>query len=249
MNDEQAHLSRISTEWDLVFQAHHGPPEEISAAQTKLMVRYAGAVHRYLLGALRDPELASELDQEFALRFLRGDLHRADPRRGRFRDFLKRALRNLMIDHYRKRQRAPGSIDVSHVPEPAAPDEGPADFDRQFTESWKRELMAQAWAALARHQERTGQPLHTVLQHRVRHPKVKSPELATMLSPVLGRPVQAGWVREAISRAREQFATALLDGVRASLQEPTREAILEELADLELLEYCRPTLERRGIIR
>ncbi|WP_152050447.1 RNA polymerase sigma factor [Tautonia marina] len=249
MRDEQAHLSRISTEWDLVFQAHHGPPEEISAAQTKLMVRYAGAVHRYLLGALRDPELASELDQEFALRFLRGDLHRADPSRGRFRDFLKRALRNLMIDHYRKRQRTPVSIDGSNVPEPVAPDGGPSDFDQQFAESWKRELMAQAWAALARHQERTGQPLHTVLQHRVRHPKMKSPELASMLSAILGKPVQAGWVREAISKARDHFVMALLDGVRTSLQEPTREAILEELADLALLEYCRPTLERRGIIR
>src|SRR5690606_22273269 len=102
MRDDHAHLSRISTEWDLVFQAHSGPPEEVTAAQSKLMSRYAGAVHRYLLGALRDPDTAAELDQEFALRFLRGDFHRADPSRGRFRDFIKRALRNLMVDHLRK---------------------------------------------------------------------------------------------------------------------------------------------------
>ena len=70
-----------------------------------------------------------------------------------------------------------------------------------------------------------------------------------MLSAILGKPVPAGWVREAISKARDQFVIALLDGVRASLQDPSREAILEELADLQLLEYCRPTLERRGIIR
>ena len=91
MKDEAPHLSRISTEWELVFQAHRGPPDEVTAAQSALMMRYAGAIHRYLLGALRDPELAAELDQEFAYRFLRGDLHRADPARGRFRDFLKRA--------------------------------------------------------------------------------------------------------------------------------------------------------------
>lgn len=248
MQDEQAHLSRISTEWDLVFQAHNGPPDLVTAAQTKLMVRYGGAVHRYLLAALRDPELAAELDQEFALRFLRGDMHRADPSRGRFRDFLKRALRNLMIDHYRKQKRKSVSLDAPGVPEPVSPDGGLPDFDRQFTESWKRELMAQAWVALARHQERTGQPYHTVLQHRTKHPEIKSPEMASMLSAVLGKPVTAGWVRETLSKAREHFVLAILDGVKASLQQPSKSLIVEELADLDLLEYCRPTLERRGFL-
>src|SRR5690348_10722755 len=49
-DDRDARLSRISTEWDLIFQAHGGPPEAVTAAQTALMTRYAGAVHRYLLG-------------------------------------------------------------------------------------------------------------------------------------------------------------------------------------------------------
>jgi RNA polymerase sigma-70 factor (ECF subfamily) len=249
MRDESIHLSRISTEWDLVFQAHNGPPDVVSAAQTKLMAQYAGAVHRYLLGAVRDADLAAELDQEFALRFLRGDFHRADPTRGRFRDFVKRAIRNLMIDHYRKRGRAEVPIGEAGVPEPIDPDAGPPDFDRQFTESWKRELMAQAWASLARHQEQTGQPLHTVLQHRTKNPGVKSPELATLITRALGKPVSAGWVRENLSKARDQYVVALVDGVRASLETPSRELILEELADLGLLEYCRPSLQRRGLIR
>jgi hypothetical protein len=248
MRDDQAHLSRITTEWDLIFQAHNGPPDVVSAAQTALMVRYSGAVHRYLLGALRDPDLAAELDQEFALRFLRGDLHRADPSRGRFRDFLKKALRNLMIDHYRKVKRPPVSIEGAGVPEPSTPDDGLPDFDEQFTESWKRELMAQAWASLAAEEERGGSPYHTVLQFRTKHPELKSPEMASKLSAVLGRPVSAGWVRETLSKARDQFVFALLDGVKASLQKPTRAEVLEELADLGLLDYCRPTLKRRGYL-
>ncbi|RUL87341.1 RNA polymerase sigma factor [Tautonia sociabilis] len=249
MRNESAYLSRISTEWDLVFQAHNGPPAEVSAAQTRLMARYAGAVHRYLLGALRDPDLAAELDQEFALRFLRGDLHRADPTRGRFRDFLKRALRNLMLDHLRKRRRQSAvSIDSDDVPEPIAPEQELPDFDRQFTESWRRELMAQAWAALSRHQEQTGQPLHTVLQIRSRNPGKRSPELAVLLSAELGKPISSAWVREALFRARELFVGALLDGVRASLVIPSRELIVEELTELGLLDYCRPSLKRRGLV-
>ncbi len=43
-------LSQISTEWDMVFRAHQGAPEQVSAAQAELMNRYAGAVHRHLLG-------------------------------------------------------------------------------------------------------------------------------------------------------------------------------------------------------
>src|SRR5262249_3607129 len=103
--DHDPRLTQISTEWTLVFQAHRGTPEEVAAPQVELMDRYAGAVQRYLLGALHDTEVAEELAQEFALRFLRGDFHRANPACGRFRDFVKRALRNLMTDYWRQRSR------------------------------------------------------------------------------------------------------------------------------------------------
>src|SRR4051794_30011197 len=91
MPDEDSRLSQLSTAWSLIFQAQRGTPEEVGAAQVELIGRYAGAIHRYLLGVLRDPDSAAELDQEFALRFVRGDFHRVDPSRGRFRDFVKQA--------------------------------------------------------------------------------------------------------------------------------------------------------------
>jgi len=241
---DPTHLSRISTEWDLVFQAHNGPPEAISAAQTELMTRYAGAVHRYLLGAVRDPDLACDLDQEFALRFLRGDLHRADPSRGRFRDFVKRAVRNLMIDHYRRRKRESSRM-VDQMPEQADPDAGLPDFDAEFTQSWRRELMAQAWDALSRQQERTGQPFHTVLRFRVQYPELTSEGLSERVAVALGKEVNAGWVRQNLHRARGQFASYLLEAVRRSMKSPSREELHEELAELGLLKYCQSEIERR----
>lgn len=242
---DPTHLSRISTEWDLVFQAHNGPPELVSAAQTELMARYAGAVHRYLLGAVKDPDLAADLDQEFAYRFLRGDLHRADPSRGRFRDFLKRAVRNLMIDHYRRKKREASRL-VEDVPDVADPDAGLPDFDEEFTRSWRRELMAQAWDALDRQQKGSGQPFHTILKFRVENPDLTSEQLAERVSAALGRQVNAGWIRQNLHRARDHFAGHLLQAVRASMDAPSRHELHEELADLGLLEYCRPAIERRS---
>ncbi len=124
----------------------------------QLMCRYAGAVHRYLLKALGDSDAAAELNQEFALRFLRGDFRHGDPIRGRFRDYVKRTVQNLMK----------------------------------------------------------------------------------------GRPVSPGAFRQALQRARRQYTGYLLDEVGASLDDPTPAAIEEELADLQLLEHCRPYLKQRG---
>jgi len=79
-------LSRISTRWSVLRQAHQGPEDAAAAARQELMQRYCGAVYRYLLSAVRDPHTAEDLTQEFALRFVGGHFHRADPSRGRFRD-------------------------------------------------------------------------------------------------------------------------------------------------------------------
>src|SRR4051812_10699254 len=82
-------LSQLSTCWTLVAQAHAGDAGVEAAAQAALLQRYQSAVYRYLLGAVRDPDTADELFQEFALRFVRGDFRHADATRGRFRNYVK----------------------------------------------------------------------------------------------------------------------------------------------------------------
>ena len=116
-NDLNQRLSRIATQWSLVFNAHQGQADAPRADLSKLLSRYSGAAYRYLLGAVRDPEVADELTQEFALRFVRGDFRRANPERGRFRDYLRTALINLVNDHHRQQQEKPRALGV----EPAAP--------------------------------------------------------------------------------------------------------------------------------
>jgi RNA polymerase sigma factor (sigma-70 family) len=242
--EAEPRLAELSTQWNLVFQAKSGTPEQVSLAMSRLMCRYAGAVHRYLLKALRDPDIAEELDQEFAVRFLRGDFRHGDPSRGRFRDYVKRAVQNLMKDYYRRRKRDGAARIVPGVTEPASLDEGLVQFDRQFLQSWRTDLLERAWTGLDELERSTGQPCHTILRLRVDEPGLTSKEWAERLSEKLGRTYSPGAFRQALQRARREFAVRLLAEVRDSIEQPTAQTLEDELADLELLEYCRPYLKQ-----
>jgi RNA polymerase sigma-70 factor (ECF subfamily) len=237
-------LSDLSTHWTMVFEAHNGKPGTLNVAVSELMCRYAGAVHRYLLKALKDPEAAAELDQEFAVRFLRGSFRHADPKRGRFRDYVKRAVQNLINDYHR-RKRAERAKTTGNV-EPLVDDGGPAQFEKQFLESWRSDLLDRAWNSLSTLEKSTGQPYNTVLRYRVDHPELNSGELAERLGASLGRSLSAGAVRQALQRSRRKYVSFLMAEVLASLSSPTQEDLEEELSDLNLLDYCRPFMRPRA---
>jgi RNA polymerase sigma-70 factor (ECF subfamily) len=235
---QEPRLSHIQTFWSIVRQAQDGPGDAMTAAQQELLARYAKAVKRYLLGALRNPEAADDLTQEFALRFLQGGFRGADAQRGRFRDFVRGVLAHLIADHHRRQKRQPQVF--AAVQETAAPETD--DADRQFLEGWRAELLDRAWKALASHQEQTGQLYFTVLRFRAEHTEMRSEPMAGQLSSTLGRPVTGVWVRQMLHRGREKFSRFLVTEVLHTLHEPTPEQLHEELVDLGLLEYCRPVM-------
>jgi len=242
----ESHLSRIETHWTAVVRAHRGPADGAVAARASLLERYGGAVRRYLLASLRDVDAADELAQDFALRFLQGDFRNADPGKGRFRDFLKRAVYHLMVDFHRKRRSQPRPLAEDVLDHAVnSSDSWDRDLDRQFLESWREQLMAHAWAALDGVQERTGQPFADVLRLRVASPDLQSSQLAERLSERLGRPVNAGWVRIILHRARDLFVESLLVEVERSLGGRSQERLEDELREVGLLEYCRSALKRR----
>lgn len=232
-------LSGITTAWTLINAAHGGPEDEARSARGDLMRRYGGAAYRYLLGALRDPEAAEELSQEFALRLVRGDFRRADPRWGRFRNFVKAALFHLIIDYKKRERRRPLSLAPGG---PADPLRGP---DPSFERGWSDELLAQAWQALASAPGRGDRAHYAVLRFRAEHPEMPSEEIAGRLEERLGRPMTAAGARQAICRARARFAELLVDEVARSLGSPAPDELEQELIDLGLLRYCRPALLRR----
>jgi RNA polymerase sigma-70 factor (ECF subfamily) len=238
-------LSHIRTQWSLVYQAHHGPAEAKQSARQLLLDRYGEAVRRYLRKVLQDPDAVDELWQEFALRLLNGNLRGANQEHGRFRNFVKGTLFHLIADYRKQQQRWQRPL----------PDDGStlaanwqdADSDRAFVESWCDHLLARAWAALAESEAGAGQRYYAVLRFRADHPEMRAPQLAAELTAQLGQAFTAAGVRQILHRARGKFAALLLDEVTHSLESATAEQLMEELAQLGLLDYCRPALEQRRL--
>lgn len=242
---DDAELSEISTYWPDLRAAHQGPDELMQAARARLIERYGGAIHRYLRGALHDPEAAQEVYQTFIVRFLRGDFRRVDPGRGRFRSYLKSALFRLVFDHRRQLRRRPTPLGPE-TPEPVMDWTPTSDDDRAFLASWSAELLDRAWTGLAQLERDRGRPYFTLLQFRTENPDIRSPAMAEHFAAELGHELTPEWVRKCLHQAREHFADLLLGEVAQSLARPTPEDLETELIDLGWLHFCRRALHRRN---
>lgn len=238
----QQRLSQISTAWSLLARAHQ-PLQGENAALAALVERYQASVYRYLLAATRNPDVADELFQEFALRLVRGDFGRVDAARGRFRDYVKSALINLTINHQKKKR--PVALDAS-LGEPAAPQKA-FDADVEFLDEWKKALLERTWEALAASQSADQPPFHFVLRFRTEHPDLSSSELTEHLNARLkpALPYSEAALRKILQRGRDRFADLLLEEVGRSLGTTSIDTIEQELIDLGLASHCRRALERR----
>jgi RNA polymerase sigma-70 factor (ECF subfamily) len=241
--DPKRRLDEIESAWVKIRQAHEEQGSAAGRTRNELLMRYYDAVHRYLLGMLHDATEAEELSQDFAVRFLRGDFGGADPQRGRFRDFLKTALRRLVIDHWRQKrkekERGPWPLgkDAATV---AVPDVG--DANPLFLDAWRHTLLEKAWQALAQFEDETGQPYHTLLRAKSEQPELRSAQLAQQESARLGKALTEAGIRQTLHRARQRFAELLLAEVAGSLPTTHPDALEQELIELGLLHICRHAL-------
>jgi len=246
VDEEQlrSRLSRISTVWTLLEKREPLPGEQDHRAA--LIQRYQGAVYRYLLGATRDPDVADELFQEFALRFIQGAFHGVDRNRGRFRDYLRTVLIHLVCDHQKRQRNRPRPLDLD-VSTPAVQPEQASEAEEQFRTSWRDELLARAWTSLAQAERAGGPPNYTLLRFRADRTNATTAEMAAYLTGQVRpeQPFTETGVRKMLQRARAQFAEALLDDVAHSLGYPAPDALEQELIDLDLLPFCRDALARR----
>jgi hypothetical protein len=217
----QRRLCTPASSWVVLRQAHSPHAEAAASAQQWLIERYGGAVHRYLLRVLGDAQRACELTQELSLDLVRGAFRRAMPERGRFRCFIRTALFRLLSRYHH-------AVDV-------------AEDVLAFRDSWRDQLLARAWQALAR-EEPGG---FVVLRCRADHPAMPPAEMARLITEQLGQPGAPDWVRQTLRRARDRFSDLLLGEVAQSLEPLTSELLTSELAELGLLDYCRSALQRR----
>lgn len=234
---EDSRLSEISTNWDEIIAARD---DAAGAIRNQILVRYASCVYKYILAGARNVDAADDLSQEFALRFVRGDYKNADPSKGRFRDYLRVSLRNLITDQFRKNKEVALNVSAAEMLSGAHVDCHLADLDRDFHANWRKQVLGFAWKALRDSDSGRSNDYFTVLRYRSLNPEAKSTQMAKVLSIQLGKQVNSEWVRQKLSRARHKFADLLAMEVRNSLSDKTEEAIREELAELGLLKYLEP---------
>jgi len=219
-------LEHISTCWPMI----HNP--------VQFVMRYAPAIRKYVGAVVRNPHDAEEVAQDFLVRVLDKGFCPENVSRGRFRDYLKSAVRYAAISHLRKRRHSQISdeqLELLIQPESAA--------EHEWAAEWRNCLLERVWQALEMHQQKTaGNLFYTVLRKYTENPELDSESHAAQLSEQLGRTIRADAFRQQLHRARRLFAKLIVAEVRQTLRLPTAEAIEQELLDLQLLAYMRETL-------
>jgi RNA polymerase sigma-70 factor (ECF subfamily) len=242
VEDSSTRLSQVATQWTLLAQAQGDTRAAASEVWRALMHRYCGAAYRYLVGAVRNEELALELFQEFAVRFLRGDFRLADPHKGRFRDYVRTALMHLVTDHFRQIKAWPQALPEELI-DPRDSAQDPDNANDQFVASWRDELIDRTWQTLAQSQP----SYHALLMFHVGQPGILASELAARLAEELQRPISADNARVMLHRARRRFAELLVAEVEHSLERPTPAALEEELKTLRLWSMCEPAMASSNV--
>jgi len=95
-----------ATSWTLLAKAREQCAEGVRAREL-FAQRYHRPVRQFLGVLMQDSEKAQDLSQEFFAKLCEpgGLLEHATPKRGRFHNLLKRALRNLVIDYHRRNRK------------------------------------------------------------------------------------------------------------------------------------------------
>jgi RNA polymerase sigma-70 factor (ECF subfamily) len=217
-------LDLIETDWSMVFEPAH------------IVMRYAHAVQCYLDVLLGDKHDAEDAAQEFFLFVSAHGLPRASRDRGRFRDYLKKVVRNKALNFVRDQgARHRPSANLANIPEA---EDRRSNSDQEWLVQWRRCLLTRAWQRLQEQQKRApNRHYFTVLCLCATYPDESSEQLAARASSYEGDTLGADTFRKQVSRARRVFAKLLVDEVAQTIDYPSPSDIEEELADLGLMKY------------
>jgi RNA polymerase sigma-70 factor (ECF subfamily) len=224
--DAAAGLEEISTRWRLITDP------------VQFVMRYAPAIQKYLEALLKNSHDAEEIAQEFLLKGLLRGFVRTTELRGRFRYYLKAAVRNAALAHLQRRR--PERFPVSDPANFPDPHDLHSQAEQDWAEEWRRCVIDRTLQALEHHQQQMpGNLFYTAMRLSLDHPEEDSTALAQRMSALIGRPIQAVAFRKQLSRARRRFAELLVAEVALTLEEPTAERVEEELTDVGLLSWVQ----------
>jgi DNA-directed RNA polymerase specialized sigma24 family protein len=225
----------------------------------RLALRYSEAIRAYATALLKDPHEAEDVHMTVVQGLLRGDFTRTDLLRrmpkGRFRYYVRRAVRNAVLNHLRGRSRRRNFLqrckDAVFSPrEPAAP---PPEADMEEAERtiWSETVLKRAMEAALKELEsyergRQGgtrpNVYHTLARLLIDRPDENRDQLARRLGETFGGEFNANQTRGIVLRMREKLAELLVEEIRLQLDEPTLDNVYDELGELGLLAYVKPYL-------
>lgn len=229
MNPPRNMIDEISTRWPMI----HDPGQ--------FVLRYAPAIEGYLRALVRDPEQVEEIRQNFLLRILEKGFVSADNLQGRFRNYLKAAVRNAAISQMRRKTH--GQADPEALAQ--VPDErDSAPMEQEWLDHWRRCMLDRVWENLELHErQKEDNHAYTVLQIYVEHNALEDSEaMAERAAAQLKKPMRADAFRKQLSRARRLFAKLLVQEVVQTIESPTPDRIEEELVDVGFLADVVPYL-------
>jgi RNA polymerase sigma-70 factor (ECF subfamily) len=216
-----------TTQWSLVLTAADSKDPDSRRALTALCEAYWYPVYVLVRHARRDPEIAQDLTQGFFVDLLDKDwLKVADPDRGRFRNFLRTALRHY-LSHERRdaaaRKRGGGrpvlSLDFREAEsrwqaEPVETTTPETLFERR----WAQTLLTRTLTRLRTEME--GTPDSAARFRRLQpfltdqSPRERYREAAAALS------MTEAAIKKAVQRLRLRFGDLLRAEVSQTVQEP-----------------------------
>jgi RNA polymerase sigma-70 factor (ECF subfamily) len=237
--DNSSRLDAISTRWTLIQQAWDGAAPSADGARNVLVLRYLPAIRKYIAAMVQNREDAEDIAQDALVRLMAGDFAGADPARGRFRDFLKVSIRNMVKNYWtRQKRRRPAMCEVVDLAGPAG-DSG----DDVWLGVWRQGLLDLGWNAMRQRQRaQPGSIAYTLLRLRADHPDESCEQLAERLSKKQPKAMSPAALRQQLHRARAQFADLLLAELASGLSDPTPQKLEDELIALDLLQYVRHLL-------
>ena len=225
MGTEHAPESFRTTRWTLIARARSN-----AVAFDELLDRYATPILAYYRVSGRQDCDAEDLAQGFVAHVMHRVVDHADEARGRFRNYLKKALERYAIDEYRRNGNGrvlladPGQLDAAQ----SANGEASAALDRE----WARLVLDRALAEMERRCQRPQSQKHwLVFEARVLRPSIQGLEpiaYEQLVSQLGARSMQE--VYTILKTAKAKFARLLREIVAETVDDDAE--IDAEIAEL-----------------
>jgi len=228
------------THWSRIAALKADAAEERREALDFLARRYWKPVYLYLRHRGHDEEQAKDLVQEFFLVALGNDLFaKADPARGRFRNFLLKSLRNLLANAQRdarakKRCPARGFAAIDELESESQPVvvlKDTATPDEAFHRDWLRELVLRVLRALELECRASGKQTHfELLRQRIIAPVLEGAPAPSLRDLAQRYGLSDKDVENRVITARRAYQRLLREEIR--LYASTDEEVAAEIQDI-----------------